>query len=230
MWRGHRHSAQSRFVRTISFLIGGIFILDLLSISWVYSHQRASFLGSQFSLPPITERVFVASTHWNNEWILRTRWNAALLELVQHVGISNIYVSIYESGSYDDSKGALTDLDAELDQLGVARMIVLDETTHADEIAKPPGQTGWIETPRHRKELRRIPYLAGLRNLSLKPLEELASRGIIFDKILYLNDVVYTVRSSLTVSSDLLLYFHCPYCSGQFDGRPKLNNHVPPGG
>jgi hypothetical protein len=61
-------------------------------------------------------------------------------------------------------------------------------------MAATPGE-GWVKTPKGDMELRRIPYLSRTRNMSLKPLEELAKQGIIFDKILFLNDVVFTVRN-----------------------------------
>ena len=117
-----------------------------------------------------------------------------MLNLAKHVGSENIYVSIYESGSWDGSKRSLRDLDDELGKLGIRRTVILENTTHADELAKPPTASGWLETPRGKKELRRIPYLARLRNLSLKPLADLESEGIVFDRILFLNDVVFTVR------------------------------------
>lgn len=116
-----------------------------------------------------------------------------MVDTVKVLGVENVYVSVYESGSWDDSKGALRVLNATLEQIGVRRSIVLDESTHLDEIAKVPGPSGWIDTPRGKKELRRIPYLSKLRNISLKPLADLAVQGIKFDKILFLNDVVFTV-------------------------------------
>lgn len=115
------------------------------------------------------------------------------MDLAKHVGPNNIYVSVYESGSWDDSKGALRLLDRRLEELGVQRTIVLDETTHVDELGKAPASTGWIDTVRGKKELRRIPYLSELRNRSLKPLAEMALNGVTFDKVLFLNDVVFTV-------------------------------------
>ena len=123
---------------------------------------------------------------------------------MKSIGVENIYLSVYESGSWDDSKGALRSLDKELDALGARRTIVLDEATHADEIGKSPAMSGWIQTPSGKVELRRIPYLSSLRNLSLKPLEDLEKSGITFDKILFLNDVVFTV--SLIHN---LPYFRC---------------------
>lgn len=84
-------------------------------------------------------------------------------------------------------------VDMELGKIGVPRNITLSETTHQDEILRSPSEDGWIETPRGQLELRRIPYLSQLRNKSLRPLLELAQGGIFFDKILFLNDVVFTV-------------------------------------
>lgn len=121
-----------------------------------------------------------------------------MVETVKVLGPENVYVSVYESGSWDDSKGALRVLNATLETIGVRRSIILDDSTHLDEIAKVPGPSGWVDTPRGKKELRRIPYLSKLRNISLKPLADLAVQGIKFDKILFLNDVVFTVGDSST--------------------------------
>lgn len=161
-------------------------LLEVVSLYWVHSSREAT--------PESTnQKIFISSTHWNNEAIIRSHWNSAVVDLVKRIGVENVYVSVYESGSWDDSKGALRILDRELDALGAQRTIILDETTHADEIAKSPAESGWIDTPRGKRELRRISYLASLRNLSLKSLEKLQASGITFDKILFLNDVVFTV-------------------------------------
>lgn len=139
------------------------------------------------------ERIFIASVNWNNEIVLRSHLNQAILELAWKLGRDNIYISIYESGSYDNTKGALLDLDVELERLHIPRNITLSPVSHEDEIAALPGGEGWIVTPQGRTELRRIPYLSRVRNLSLEPLHELARHGIMFDKILFINDVVFTV-------------------------------------
>ena len=141
------------------------------------------------------DRIFIASMHWTNEAMIRLHWSAALLDLVHHYGANNIYISILESGSLDNSKAALRELDAELEKLGVERSIELLDTSHADEMAKTPGP-GWIFTSRGKKELRRIPYLAGIRNRVMAKLKVLADRESgkrTFDKILWLNDVIFTV-------------------------------------
>ncbi|KAI9840766.1 MAG: hypothetical protein M1838_003921 [Thelocarpon superellum] len=146
-----------------------------------------------------TERIFVASVHWNNEIILRSHWNNAVLDLVRHFGTDNIYVSVFQSGSYDHSADAVTLLDEQLGELGAQRSVINDNTTHADEIAKEPAAEGWIDIGHGRKRPRRIPYLAGLRNRSLEPLRQLAEQGIFFDKILFPNDVIFTTDDVLTL-------------------------------
>ncbi|KAI4172466.1 MAG: hypothetical protein LQ343_003556 [Gyalolechia ehrenbergii] len=147
------------------------------------------------------ERIFVASIHWNNESILRSHWNDAVLRLVEHFGPENVYISIIESGSWDDSKGALRLLDGELERLGAQKTIILDQATHTDEIAQTPGNSGWIDTARGKKELRRIPYLSRLRNRSLEPLAKLAEEGTKFDRVLFLNDVVFDTHDVTTLLS-----------------------------
>ncbi|KAJ6107300.1 hypothetical protein N7523_008623 [Penicillium sp. IBT 18751x] len=142
--------------------------------------------------PRRQERIYIASVNWNNEIILRSHWSQAVRDLAWKLGPENVYISIYESGSYDNTKGALMDLDADLERLGVPRTIALSYVTHEDEINAPPSGEGWIVTPQGKKAVRRIPYLARARNLSLEPLYELAKQGITFDKILFLNDVVFT--------------------------------------
>jgi hypothetical protein len=150
--------------------------------------------------PEKRERIYIASVNWNNELVLRSHWNKALLQLVSELGPENVFVSIYESGSYDNTKGALRELDWELGRLHVSRNITLSYVTHEDELAAPAKGEGWIQTPGGKTQLRRIPYLARIRNLSLLPLRDLARKGITFDKILFLNDVVFTVSRGYSIA------------------------------
>lgn len=186
---GYRRSNWSRWLRALALVVTLIFFVDLCLIL-----TRRNQFQAHKAIPNVKgQRIFIASIHWNNEIILRSNWNDQVVNLIKYFGPDSVYISIYESGSYlDDTKGALRELDAQLEELGVKRTITLDETTHADEMQKP-ATDGWIDTPRGRKELRRIPYLSKLRNISLKPLAAAASEGIKFDKVLFLNDVVFSV-------------------------------------
>ncbi|OAQ97990.1 hypothetical protein LLEC1_03544 [Akanthomyces lecanii] len=146
------------------------------------------------------ERVYIAGMHFNNGDILKKHWNNAVLELTELFGPDNVFVSVYESGSWDDSKEILRDLDHQLESRGVPHRVEVSDVTHADEIRNgDDGSEGWIETARKKKELRRIPYLARLRNKTLQDLFDLYKKGVTFDKILFLNDVVFTTDDIVTL-------------------------------
>ncbi|KAK0643206.1 cryptococcal mannosyltransferase 1-domain-containing protein [Cercophora newfieldiana] len=142
-------------------------------------------------------RVFIASLHWNNANILRSDWNKGVVDLVKTFGPENVFVSVYESGSWDDSKDALRELDRELDKTGVGKKITMDDITHEELIKSTPNKEGWITVPSGelagKMAPRRIPYLSRLRNLTLQPLLELAKNGTTFDYVLFLGDVVFDV-------------------------------------
>lgn len=201
-----RRSLRSRG-RVLLILIITVLSADVLCVHYHLQSSRSSEA-------PITirdQRIFIASTHWNNEVVLRSHWNSAILDLARALGKDNVYVSILESGSWDNSKAALRELDSDLQKLGVGTTIELNDTTHLDDISRPPAASGWVDTPRGKRELRRIPYLAGIRNRSLQPLIDLRrEQGKVFDKILFLNDVIFTVMSnpghhSLSISTVLCL-------------------------
>ena len=184
-------SSRTRVFRASLLLLTLFCIVDILSLISTRQHQNLSVKAPNVR----GQKVFIASIHWNNEPILRSNWSTAVLELVDYFGPENVYISIYESGSWDNSKEVLRVLDNDLETKGVQRTVKLSETTHADELKQPPAD-GWIQTPRGKKELRRIPYLSKLRNLALEPLNNLGDR-MKFDKVLFLNDVVFTVRTFL---------------------------------
>lgn len=152
-----------------------------------------------FDVPRKQERIYIAALHWNDAALVRDYWGPAVLDLVDALGRDNVFISVYESGSWDQTKAELAALDAQLAARGVRRNIVLDDATHQDELERntpaedEPLPEGWIETSRARAEMRRIPFLARLRNLTLRDLRDLADKGELYDKILFLNDVVFTV-------------------------------------
>ena len=214
--RGYRRSTQRRYLRAVLLLAVVVFLLDLLSLLNAYKAFQTNLTSIYYETVPELpshlrdQKIYIAATHWNSAEVLRSHWNAAVLDLVNTLGPENVYVSIIESGSWDDSKAALRELDIALGELNVPRTVILDPTTHADEIRKGPpliqNGGGWIHTPRSGagKEMRRIPYLARLRNLTLKPFwsvnnEYHQSTNTTFDKILFLNDVVFKTSDALTL-------------------------------
>lgn len=186
------HSVRRLYRQPILRVLFALFLLcDTLHILNIYWTQAAA----RRSPPPPrnTRRIYIAAQHWNTARVLRERWNNSLVALIKELGIENVYVSIYESGSYDDTKDVLRELDATLGELQVKRTISLSDVSHKDEITKQPGDHGWIKIPSGDIALRRIPFLANLRNQVLQPLETLSSQGHLYDTVLFLNDVVFTV-------------------------------------
>jgi hypothetical protein len=144
----------------------------------------------------------------NSEYMLRLYWNSALLRLIDILGPENVYVSILESGSQEDTKGALRELELKLNTRGVQNRIVLgiDAEEHVERLKNVPEEgkrEGWIFTARGDKgwELRRIPYLADLRNKVMAPLLEFEETSYErFDRVLWINDVVFTVSLLLFIT------------------------------
>lgn len=160
------------------------------------------------------QRVYIAALHHNDEKLLLDHWIPALLDLVRHWEPDNLYVSIVESGSVDGTKDALKALDFELYERGIERNIQLSNKTHEDEVTREPetNEPGWIQTPRGKLERRRLSYLAEERNKAMTKIKELAyrennPRG--FDKVLWLNDIIFNVRVFWSSASSLILTSLC---------------------
>ena len=199
-----------RFRRTwIKLLIAYATIVLTWDTVWLLRTPPPERVPTSHTLPP-HERYFIASIHWNNEGILRSHWNNAVLDLVKHLGAENTYVAVLEGGSWDNSKGALQELEIELSSLGVPHTVTLEKMTHKEEISRvpTPDEPGWVWTSRGRTERRRIPYLANLRNRVMAQMaqaNDTDSRP--FTKVLWLNDVVFTVASlasTIITNADLV--------------------------
>lgn len=190
-----RRLFRTPWPRIFLALLALLQILDIVRIHVHLSVEHDSADVIELARRHHGERIYIASMHWNDGPIVRNHWNPAVVHLAEVLGPKNIFVSVYESGSWDDTKAALTELDVKLEQMGVPRNITRSNITHKDEMAEVGNGEGWIATPRDRHEMRRIPFLARLRNRTLRDLEELHKAGIYFDKILFLNDVVFSVSS-----------------------------------
>lgn len=186
----------TRFLsRSKRSLLALFVIWNLLDVLNVQRHlQNTQTVDPDLHNRPRAEKIYIASNFWNSEVALRNYWMDAVMRLAEHLGPDNIFISAVESGSYDNTKDALRSLAGDLSKFGVPGNVVLDENSHADKIGQPPEPEGWITTPNGTVVPRRIPYLSRQRNAALDPLHEMALEGKKFDKILFLNDVAFTVR------------------------------------
>lgn len=192
-WLYIRRILRLRITRVAFFLFLLFNFLDVLRIHHNLSHSHGQRRSKRPGPSRPHERIYIASMHFNNGEILKSHWNDAVIGLTETFGPKNVFVSIFESGSWDDSKTVLKELDRDLEKRGVPHRVEVSDVTHQDELDSANKGDGWIDTPRHKKELRRIPYLSRLRNKTIKDLLDLHKQGVTFDKVLFLNDVVFTV-------------------------------------
>ena len=181
-----------RIIRYVLSSVSVLILLDLLfSYRSTYPRLKTTRRGQELTG---VRSVYIASSQWNSGTLLEEHWVPSLLQLISDLRAANIsvFVSIYENGSWDSTKSVLHQLRQTLESSGVQHSVNIDDTSHEQIIARNASSSGWLDTA-YGKEMRRIPYLASVRNEALKPLSTLSESGTKFDKILYINDVVFSV-------------------------------------
>ena len=116
------------------------------------------------------EKIFIAAAFYNNEAVL-PYWTRTMLDTITYLGPDNVFVSIVESYSEDQTPTLLRAFAAELDRRDVPHRIFVQDGA----VARPPVLEG---NPR-------VEYLAAVRNRALEPLVE---RGG-YDRVLFSNDI-----------------------------------------
>ncbi|EGE81987.1 hypothetical protein BDDG_04930 [Blastomyces dermatitidis ATCC 18188] len=126
------------------------------------------------------EKVFIAASLYDRDGELaRGRWGENVLELIRLLGNDNVFLSIYESNSGPEGEAALKEFEAKVQ---CKRSIGYEERMDIDAVPHVTLADG-------SERIKRIAYLAEARNRALRPLDDPASDR--FDKLLYLNDVVF---------------------------------------
>ncbi|EEP78497.1 predicted protein [Uncinocarpus reesii 1704] len=137
------------------------------------------------------EKVFIAANIINEE-LIRGPWGAALVELIEVLGEENVFVSIYENDGGNGTSAALQEL----------RQRLPCNSSIAAGAHLPLSQPPTVILPNGERRIKRIAYLAEVRNRVLRPLDPFYNlegntdgfrRALIrFDKILFLNDVYFS--------------------------------------
>lgn len=189
-----------RYILIAGFIVIG---LDLL-LNHQSSYPRLKSLSAAGGIQG-TQSVYIASTQWNSGDLLQHHWIPSLLQVVSELKAANVsvYVSIYENGSWDATKSILRQLRQSLEDAGVENHVEIDDESHEKIITQHDPQSGWLQTA-YGAEMRRIPYLARIRNKALDPLTRLSKSGTKFDKLLYLNDVIFSVGFRSVSTSTIL--------------------------
>lgn len=190
--RGSLHHHVRRFVKLfIKLFIYTIIILVIFTgvffPSYSYPPQRYIDLrrrvAEEGGANINNEKVYITATLYDHEGeLLSGDWARSVLYLIDILGPDNVFLSIYENNP--DAKAQVA-LDAFIQKVTCAHEILAEDVDLADypHVTTPDGQS-------HPK---RIAFLADLRNRALRPLENETSWAYTtrFDKLLYLNDVIF---------------------------------------
>ncbi|OMJ12538.1 Alpha-1,3-mannosyltransferase CMT1 [Smittium culicis] len=117
------------------------------------------------------KKYFFSMNLYNNEEALPFIIQE-IMQLFKFLGPENIFLSIYENGSMDNTKLILAEFKKFLEASDLRYRLV------ADSIVRP-------------EKYHRIEYLAGVRNKALEPLETEEKLGFVYDKIVFLNDIFF---------------------------------------
>ncbi|KAJ7673899.1 cryptococcal mannosyltransferase 1-domain-containing protein [Mycena polygramma] len=105
-------------------------------------------------------------------------WTKEITKLIHYLGPDNVFVSIVESYSTDSTPALLRTFDKTLENLGVPRRILTQDTT----FVRPPSML---------TALPRVEFLAAVRNRAIEPL--VAHGG--YDRLLFSNDIFIEAES-----------------------------------
>jgi hypothetical protein len=137
---------------------------------------------------PLNEKIFIAAILYDRTGELASgQWGDALVQLIDLLGEDNVFLSLYENNSGRKGQQALEALSQRI-QSNKSIVVDVDEHTTFDTFPR-------VALPNGEKRIKRIDYLAALRNRALRPLDE--QSHIKYDKLLYLNDVYFNPVEAL---------------------------------
>ncbi|WEW57795.1 hypothetical protein PRK78_003262 [Emydomyces testavorans] len=189
--RSCRPSACRRLFFALHILFGVVAVLVLLTAIFHPSYTqrpahydvlRHAILSSRSPGRgnPHNERVFIAASIYDRDGSLaRGQWGRNVLDLIDLLGPNNTYLSIYENDSGDESSSALQHLDK---KVPCNRSMVYEPHLDLKRIQH-------VTLPDGSERIKRIAFLAEVRNRALQPLDD--PHEVRFDKLLYLNDVFF---------------------------------------
>ncbi|POS86434.1 hypothetical protein EPUL_002644 [Erysiphe pulchra] len=180
-------SLQFRKTRRILSLFRRSF--NLLSLFLVLLALQLIFNGSYIEsnapkfIPDFQEKVFIAANIADGD-LINNAWGSSLLTLVDLIGADRVFVSIY---------GLPT---TALSQL--AEMLKCEHKIVSEEL-EPVSLDSLPRTllPNGDRRIKRISFLAEIRNKALQPLGELEKKGTKFNKVLFINDVFFNPSEAL---------------------------------
>ncbi|KAH7106417.1 cryptococcal mannosyltransferase 1-domain-containing protein [Auriculariales sp. MPI-PUGE-AT-0066] len=131
------------------------------------------------AMPETSMPVYIAAIFHNNDKVL-PHWTQEMLRLVQYIGTDNVFLSLVESYSTDNTPELLKSFGATLTQMRVPHRIIINDTS----ILRPPKIVS---------NVARVDFLAATRNLALEPLR--SRRSFARGRVLFSNDVYVTAEA-----------------------------------
>ena len=130
---------------------------------------------------PNNETIFIAISLYDKGGQLASGpYGQSILDLIDLLGPDNVFLSIYENDSGKEAEEALMSLK---ERVKCQQEIVYEEHISMDLLPKYPVPDG-------TRRVKRIQYLADLRNRALKPLN--VEQDTVYDRVLFLNDVYFS--------------------------------------
>ncbi|KAL5119339.1 hypothetical protein ACEQ8H_002826 [Pleosporales sp. CAS-2024a] len=140
--------------------------------------QRALESDAPGRANPYQEKVFITAALYEEKGNLASgAWGKAVLQLIDLLGPEHVHLSIYEDNPDLETKQALVEF---RDKVPSNSTIVSEEL----HLAQLPH----TKLPNGEERLKRIAFLAQVRNRALEPIDK---HGVKFDKVLFLNDVIF---------------------------------------
>ncbi|KAG8694005.1 capsular associated protein [Ceratobasidium sp. 394] len=141
--------------------------------SWASAHEEehTSSTRRRSELAALGHKYFFAINLYNSFDVIPDLF-ATLFRVAAVLGYHNVFVSIYENGSTDQTKALLRIFDS---------------------LTRSVGMRVVIRTSMRRRGAfnHRIEYLAEVRNAAMVPLHELReNEGEVFDSVVFMNDVL----------------------------------------
>ncbi|EFR00127.1 hypothetical protein MGYG_03133 [Nannizzia gypsea CBS 118893] len=199
-WRrkfARRHSkpaprlSPSGTYRTLRWLVtAGLCLVAVVAIFWPsYTHRPTHYnelrrLAVGSDAPgrgnPRNEKIFITANIYDPDGSLaQSQWSTSILQLIDLLGPGNSYLSIYENDMNDKARNALQRM---ADKTPCNHSMVTEEHLDTDGLLH-------ITLPDGSRRLKRISFLAEVRNRALRPISQPGMPR--FDKILYVNDVFF---------------------------------------
>ncbi len=193
--KGHRYGLRRPFLRRICFLFYAALgiILALVSVTAIFQpsytrppahyealRKRSLQAAENGRANPNNEKVFIAaSIHGKGGKLVDGAWGNAVLGLIELLGSENVFLSIYENDSGAEAQLAFRHFE---DKVQCQRKLVFEDQLPIDELPK-------VTLPDGSHRVKRVAYLAEVRNRALRPLDEASNTK--YDRLLFLNDVIF---------------------------------------